>query len=148
MNPDALGDAGRDRRSGPVNPVAKRLALLLPMIFVPAHAVVALASHDPNASATLIFETMAPLIAGIACIWRASLGRGRARHGWLAVGVAMPMIGIIATAMIIIALPDVSAQRRAARRANPALDSCRLIMPHSVPMRWAEPTSSCSLATK
>ncbi len=89
MNPDALGNAGRDRRSGPVNPVAKRLALLLPMIFLPAHAVVALASHDPNASATLIFETMAPLIAGIACIWRASLRRGRARHGWLAVGVAM-----------------------------------------------------------
>lgn len=69
--------------------IAARLAWILPLLFVPTHLVVALTSWNPIAWPPLLFETMAALIASVACAWRASRTGGRARRGWLAVAAAM-----------------------------------------------------------
>lgn len=81
QRPDDAGAAGEQ--------IAGHLALVLPLLFVPAHLVVALVSGNPVAPPPLLFETMAALVACAACAWRASRSRGRARQGWLAVAAAM-----------------------------------------------------------
>lgn len=89
MGADMPGKARPDHPGLSADPAARRLVWLLPLIFVPAHGMAALLSGDTNAPVTLMFETLAPLIAAIACLWRALRSRGRARQGWMALGAAM-----------------------------------------------------------
>jgi hypothetical protein len=81
--------AEQDGEQAAPDRIAARLAWILPLLFVPAHVAVALASWNPIAWPPLLFETMAALIAGLACGWRAWRSGGSARRGWVAVAVAM-----------------------------------------------------------
>lgn len=78
----SVADVQRDR-------LARHVAVLLPLLFIAAHGTAALVSGSPYGAATLTFETLAALIAGGSCAWRAIGSRGRARQGWIAVAVAM-----------------------------------------------------------
>lgn len=69
--------------------VAARLAFALPLIFIPAHASVALFARDIIAIGPLLCETLAALIAALACGWRAQRSDRRERPGWLLIAVAM-----------------------------------------------------------
>lgn len=69
--------------------VAARLAFALPLIFIPAHASVALFARDIIAIGPLLCETLAALIAALACGWRVQRSDRRERPGWLLVAVAM-----------------------------------------------------------
>lgn len=86
--PQIAGKQGDDADAAG-NCVARRLALVLPLLFLPAHLAVALVTWNPIAPPPLLFETLGAFIACAACCWRASHSRGRARQGWLAVAVAM-----------------------------------------------------------
>ncbi|WP_343519916.1 GGDEF domain-containing protein [Sphingomonas sp.] len=86
-SPQIAGRRSDDAEAG--DRVARRLALVLPLLFVPAHLAAALTSWNPIAPPPLLFETLGASIACAACCWRASRSRGRARQGWLAVAAAM-----------------------------------------------------------
>ncbi len=75
--------------AGRADVVATRLALALPLIFIPVHAAVALITQNPIGAGTLVFETSAVLIAALACGWRGQRNGGRARSAWLLVAFAM-----------------------------------------------------------
>ncbi|MCW4460643.1 GGDEF domain-containing protein [Sphingomonas sp. BT-65] len=79
----------RDDAGAAGDRIAGYFAVILPLLFVPAHLVTALASWNPVAWPPLLFETMAAFIACASSAWRASRSRGRARQGWLAVAAAM-----------------------------------------------------------
>lgn len=69
--------------------VAARLAVALPLIFIPAHASVALFAQDIIAIGPLLCETLAAVIAALACGWRAQRSDRRERRGWMLVAVAI-----------------------------------------------------------
>lgn len=69
--------------------IAARLAIALPLIFIPVHAAVALSTANPIFAGTLICETLAALISALACGWRAQNSSGRERRGWLLIATGM-----------------------------------------------------------
>lgn len=69
--------------------LAARLAVALPLIFIPAHIGVAVLTSDPVAVGTLACETLAALIAALACGWRAQRRGGRERLAWMEIAAAM-----------------------------------------------------------
>jgi diguanylate cyclase (GGDEF)-like protein len=69
--------------------LAARLAVALPLVFIPAHICVALMTNDPLALGTLGCETLAALIAALACGWRAQRCSGRERLAWMQIAMAM-----------------------------------------------------------
>lgn len=69
--------------------LAARLAIALPLIFLPAHITVAWLTRDPFALGTLACETLAALIAALACGWRAQRSGGRERLAWTLIAAAM-----------------------------------------------------------
>lgn len=75
--------------SGRVGPAiaAGRLAWLLPPLFVAVHALAIVLSGERAWLASLIFLTLAPLLAGAACVWRAR--RSGYAEGWYALALAM-----------------------------------------------------------
>lgn len=75
--------------AGRADAVAARLAVVLPLVFIPAHAAVALTASNPIGAATLLCETLAAFIAALACGWRARNSGGGERLGWLVIAVAM-----------------------------------------------------------
>jgi diguanylate cyclase (GGDEF)-like protein len=89
MGGSAPHTAGNGEAGASSDRIAARVALVLPLLFVPAHFLIALISWNPIAWPPLLFETMAAFAACAACTWRASHRRGRARQAWLAVAAAM-----------------------------------------------------------
>lgn len=69
--------------------LAARLAVALPLVFIPAHIFVALTTTDPLALGTLGCETLAALIAALASGWRAQRSNGRERLAWMQIAAAM-----------------------------------------------------------
>ncbi|WP_447725026.1 GGDEF domain-containing protein [Sphingomonas koreensis] len=86
--PDAAAEHGT-MAAARVDAVAARLALALPLVFIPAHAVAALTSSNPIGASTLLCETLAAFIAALACGLRGQNSGGRERLGWLVIAMAM-----------------------------------------------------------
>lgn len=82
-------EPGLGKAGNPGDVIAARIAMILPLLFMPAHAVVAFVSGNPVAPATLLCETLAALIASAACAWRALRSPEAVRQGWFAVAAGM-----------------------------------------------------------